>query len=70
MWSDTPNSVPEYNPTHNVNSEDLLKKCDEIGFMDSLPDVPGVLLFKEGHVGVYIGNGETIEARGKDFRSC
>ena len=70
MWSETSNSVPEYNPAHNVNAEDMLKKCDEVGFMDSLPETPGVLLFKEGHVGVYIGNGETIEARGRDFRGC
>ena len=35
--------------------------------IDSLPEIPGLLLFKEGHVGVYIGNGEAIEARGRNF---
>ncbi len=67
MWCDSLNSLPEYNPTHNVNAEDLLKKCKVFGVIDSLPEIPGLLLFKEGHVGVYIGNGEVIEARGRDF---
>lgn len=34
------------------------------GSISSLPDVPGILLFSPGHVGVYIGGGEAIEARG------
>jgi len=27
------------------------------------PELPGVLLWKNGHIGVYIGNGETFEAK-------
>lgn len=34
------------------------------GKISTLPDVPGVLLFSPGHVGVYIGNGYAVEARG------
>lgn len=34
------------------------------GKIATLPDVPGVLLFSPGHVGVYIGNGYAVEARG------
>ncbi len=29
--------------------------------------VPGDILWKPGHVGIYIGNGMTVEAKGKDF---
>jgi hypothetical protein len=35
--------------------------------MATMPDVEGVLVFMSGHVGVYIGNGEVIEARGHAF---
>jgi len=34
------------------------------GSMDTFPDIPGLLLHKEGHVGVSIGNGEHIELKG------
>lgn len=67
MWSETSDSIPEYNPSHNINAEDMIKKCSVSGLIDSLPEIPGLLLFKEGHVGVYIGNGEAIEARGRNF---
>lgn len=32
------------------------------GSISTLPEVPGVILHMAGHVGVYIGNGEVIEA--------
>lgn len=37
------------------------------GKIDSLPDVPGILLFAPGHVGVYVGGGEAVEARGFNY---
>lgn len=37
------------------------------GSIDSLPDVPGILLFKPGHVGVYIGGGLAVEAEGFSY---
>ena len=39
------------------------KKC-QWGKITTIPDVPGIAVFSDGHVGVYIGNGEVIEARG------
>lgn len=42
------------------------KKCKH-GKIASLPDVPGILLFMSGHVGVYIGGGYAIEARGFNY---
>lgn len=37
------------------------------GKIADLPDVPGVLLFSSGHVGVYIGDGYAVEARGFNY---
>lgn len=34
------------------------------GKIGTLPEVPGILLFSPGHVGIYIGDGYAIEARG------
>ena len=32
-----------------------------------MPDIVGVLVFMDGHVGVYIGDGNVIEARGHSY---
>ena len=37
------------------------------GKIDTMPDVPGILLFKSGHVGVYIGDGWAVEAQGFNY---
>ena len=37
------------------------------GTMDTLPEVPGVALRFDGHVGVYVGNGYAVEERGFNY---
>ena len=32
-----------------------------------MPEMPGILVFKKGHVGVYVGNKKVIEARGFNY---
>jgi cell wall-associated NlpC family hydrolase len=35
--------------------------------ISTMPEVPGVLVFMKGHVGVYIGDGWVVEARGHAY---
>jgi hypothetical protein len=42
-------------------------KASEKGAIGSMPELPGVLVGMPGHVGVYIGNGEVIEAQGTQY---
>jgi hypothetical protein len=42
----------------------MLKKCKQRGRMHTMPEIPGVLVFMPGHVGIYCGDGKVIEARG------
>jgi hypothetical protein len=37
------------------------------GDIRSIPEIPGLSVHYDGHMGVYIGNGEVIEARGVDY---
>ena len=67
MFSDTPESVPKYNSKYDLSSGDMIKACAEQGDISTLPEIAGLLLWKEGHVGVYIGGGQAIEAKGHSY---
>ena len=66
LWSATPTSTPVYTPSQDVNVPGLYARCSRRGSIASMPDIPGVCVFMGslGHVGVYVGDGEVIEARG------
>lgn len=64
LWSETPNSTPIYNSKQDKDVSGMKANCIETGNIKTLPELLGVLVFMNGHVGVYIGNGEVIEARG------
>ena len=67
LWSDTPSSAPVYNAAQDVSANGMYSRCKEKGKINTLPELPGVLVFMDGHVGVYIGNGYVIEARGFEY---
>lgn len=64
LWSDDVNSVPVYNAAQDVSANSMLKKCNQRGRIHTLPEIPGILVFMPGHVGIYCGDGKVIEARG------
>ena len=51
-----------YNPAVDYNSKLFIAKAITKGALCTLPEIPGICLYLEGHVGVYIGNGDVIEA--------
>lgn len=69
IWSETPEAVPVYasNGCPDIDESGMYVKCREKGSIGTIPELPGTLVFFEGHVGVYIGNGEVIEARGHAY---
>lgn len=65
IWSNGNFNVdPVYNSSQDVGANYMLTLCKTKGKIATLPEVPGILLFKPGHIGVYIGNGMTIHAAG------
>ena len=37
------------------------------GSLDTMPETPGLAVWRSGHIGVYVGNGEVIEAMGTAY---
>jgi peptidoglycan hydrolase-like protein with peptidoglycan-binding domain len=68
LWCDSPeDTTPTYNAAQDINDSMMRDACTTKGSIATIPEVPGTLVFKTGHVGVYIGNGEVIEARGRSY---
>lgn len=66
LWTDE-NGKLTYNASQDKDVSGMLANCNEIGDIKNIPETEGVLVFMKGHVGVYIGNGEVIEAKGHKY---
>ena len=65
LWCENAkDETPDYKMSQDVSANGMLEKCKVKGSISSMPDLAGVLVFMPGHVGVYIGEGYVIEARG------
>lgn len=67
MMSTGINAGAIYDPTYDLSADGIFNMASEKGSIDTLPDIPGIGLYKKGHFGVYIGGGREIEARGFDY---
>lgn len=71
MWSKDPEDPnPKYNGNEfkDCTSDGLLSRSTVNGPISTIPrDVPGLAVYMPGHVGVYIGNGKVIEAKGHAY---
>lgn len=47
-----------------TSANGMINLCKETGPIKTIPDIPGLVVWKDGHIGVYIGGGYTIEERG------
>ena len=56
------NGMPDKSANEFLNW--LKKQGCKNGKINTLPEVPGIALFKSGHVGLYIGNGKMIDSSG------
>lgn len=60
---------PKYgtNGCPDKSANGLFDMCKVTGDIKTIPDIPGIVVWKDGHIGVYIGGGYTIEMRGFDY---
>lgn len=63
-----PNGTPDgYCAEQDLSANGTYEACKEKGPISSLPEIPGYLVWYKGHIGMYIGHGQVIEARGHDY---
>lgn len=69
LWSDSPTSAPKYcsGGYPDISANQMKLNCTETGSIDTIPELPGVLVFLPSHVGIYLGNGLVVEARGHAY---
>lgn len=66
LFCDTPESfASKYDLA--IDTGITYSNCKEKGLIKSIPEIKGLLVFKPGHVGVYIGKGKVIEAKGHAY---
>lgn len=53
--------TPKYRSAYDLGTTGLYNKAPEKGKINTLPEIPGLAVYKKGHVGIYIGNGKVIE---------
>ena len=72
LWCSSVDGAPSYNASEDYNANRFYLNSVSKGPISSLPDVPGMLVFKgtdknKNHIGVYIGSGKVIEAKGHKY---
>lgn len=71
FWTADPDETEYYyqsNGMKDVSADMLFNLCKRKGTnMNEMPRVPGIAVFMAGHVGIYIGGCEVIEARGHAY---
>lgn len=50
-----------------IGANQMYYSATESGTIDTMPDIPGLAVWHDGHIGVYIGGGQVIEAMGTKY---
>jgi len=61
------NNNPVYNSQFDLSAEMVINRAKVKGKISTIPETLGLCVYFKGHIGVYIGNGEVIEARGTKY---
>lgn len=63
-WYDEASGIIKYgtNGMKDVTADGMFNAAVEKGPISTMPDIPGIAVWHQGHIGVYIGNGYVIHA--------
>ena len=68
-WLDAETQQIVYNTNGmpDITANEMYHAAIESGTIDTIPEIPGLAVWHDGHIGVYIGNGEVVEAMGTRY---
>lgn len=68
-WLNTDTLTIDYgaNGMPDIGANQMYYSASVSGTIDTMPDIPGLAVWHDGHIGVYIGNGYVIEAMGTKY---
>lgn len=58
----TNNIIYSTNEMPDIGADDIYNNATEKGEIGDIPEIPGLAVWYEGHIGIYIGGGEVIHA--------
>lgn len=63
-WLDPETKEVNYgtNGMPDIGADTMYENATEKGTIDTIPEIPGLAVWHEGHIGIYIGNGKVIQA--------
>jgi len=73
LWWDDKKDDPVYDVKYDkvdgvwMTADGAFQVAKEKGPVSTMPDIPGICVRYSGHIGIYVGNSEVIEARGTTY---
>jgi hypothetical protein len=58
---------PVYNPKTDLSANGMFNAATVKGDISTIPEIPGLCVRKNGHIGVYVSNGQVIESKGTKY---
>ena len=68
-WYDPETDSVNYatNGMPDIGADQMYRTATEKGPISTMPEIPGLAVWHQGHIGIYIGNGYAIEAMGTRY---
>lgn len=57
----------KYTPSQDKSADGMYNIAREKGSINTIPEIPGILVWKKGHIGIYVGGGYVIESHGTKY---
>lgn len=67
LMSNGADMASSYVKKYDLSANAFYSQASKKGTVDTIPEIVGLALWRNNHIGVYIGNGKVIEAKGFDY---